>query len=98
MGVGAPRGRGRVAAAAFEDGYPAGNGWRAPRGSDGFARALGLNEVQRVAAPGVFVPVYVANVRPIEDGNHPWRGLASFPHFEPGQYVEACAGTADRHG
>lgn len=83
---------------AYDDGYPAGPGWQAPRGSDGFARALGLNEVQRFVAAGVFVPVYVANVRPIEDGNHPWRGLASFPHFEPGQYVEACGGTADRHG
>jgi hypothetical protein len=36
--------------------------------------------------------VYVANVRPIEDGNHPWSGLAPFPHFEPGQYKADCTG------
>ncbi|HEY8210959.1 MAG TPA: pilus assembly protein TadG-related protein [Myxococcaceae bacterium] len=81
---------------AFDDGYPAGQGWRPPRGDDAFARALGLNEVRRAVAPGVQVPVYVANVRPIEDGNHPWKGLASFSHFEPGQFREACSGSADR--
>jgi len=81
---------------AFEDGYPAGAGWLPPRADDAFARVLGLNEVRRAAAPGVLVPVYVANVRPIEDGNHPWRGLAAFAHFEPGQFTEACSASGDR--
>jgi hypothetical protein len=83
---------------AHEDGYPAGNGWRPPAAGDAFARVLGLNEVQRAAAPGVLVPVFVANVRPIEDGNHPWKGLAAFPHFEPGQFSEACSGDGERSG
>lgn len=32
-----------------------------------------------------------ANVRPVEDGNHTWDGLARFPHFEPGQYAKDCS-------
>ncbi len=39
----------------------------------------------------VKLPVWVANTRRIEDGNHPWEGLARFPHFEPGQYEDGCA-------
>ncbi|HVE84725.1 MAG TPA: hypothetical protein VND93_17840 [Myxococcales bacterium] len=81
---------------AHADGSPAGAGWRAPEGGDAFARLLGLNEVLRAAAPGVNVPVYVANVRPIEDGNHPWKGLASFPHFQPGLFPEACSPAGGR--
>lgn len=34
--------------------------------------------------------VWVANVRPIRDQNHPWEGLVRFPHFEPGQYSAPC--------
>ncbi len=36
--------------------------------------------------------VFVANVRPEEDGNHPWDGMVPFPHFEPGQYDADCTG------
>lgn len=39
---------------------------------------------------GVTLHKYVANVRPVADGNHPWHGVAPFPHFEPGQYARAC--------
>ncbi len=42
--------------------------------------------------------VYVANVRPIRDQNHPWEGLVRFPHFEPGQYSKACALTLGSAG
>ncbi|HYO56747.1 pilus assembly protein TadG-related protein [Archangium sp.] len=36
--------------------------------------------------------VYVANVRiDPKDHNHPWPGLAPFPHFEPGDYAKDCA-------
>jgi hypothetical protein len=32
----------------------------------------------------------VANVRPIQDGHHPWPGIAPFPQYEPGQFQAAC--------
>jgi hypothetical protein len=82
---------------AHEGGHPAGSGWRPPSARNPVARALGLNEVRRSVAPGLHATVFVANVRPIEDGNHPWRGVASFPHFEPGQFPEAC-GSAEGRG
>jgi hypothetical protein len=34
--------------------------------------------------------VYVANVRPVFDGNHPWNGIVPFPNFEPGQFSNSC--------
>jgi hypothetical protein len=37
------------------------------------------------------VDVYAANVRiDTRDNNHPWAGLAPFPHFEPGDYSSDC--------
>lgn len=81
---------------AHEGVSPAAPGWRPPTARSPAARALGLNEVRRTVAPGLFATVFVANVRPIEDGNHPWRGLASFPHFEPGHFPEACGASPDR--
>jgi Putative Flp pilus-assembly TadE/G-like len=39
------------------------------------------------------ISVYVANVRiDPKDNNHPWTGLAPFPHFEPGDYATDCTG------
>jgi hypothetical protein len=35
-------------------------------------------------------PVYVANVRPMRERHHPWRGMTPFPNFEPGQFLEDC--------
>jgi hypothetical protein len=36
--------------------------------------------------------IFIANVRiDPRDQNHPWQGLAPFPHFEPGDYREDCA-------
>lgn len=68
-----------------------------PRGGFGNTEAeIGISKVDRdliKAGPVTIfsVTVYVANVRGIQDGNHPWDGLAPFPHFEPGQYGRACA-------
>ena len=45
---------------------------------------------------GGLLTVYVAAIRPWTaktspaDNNHHWPGLAPFPHFEPGQFAEAC--------
>ena len=46
-----------------------------------------------VGGVGAIVDVFVANVRPIEYGNHVWEGIVPFPHFEPGEYADACPAT-----
>jgi len=55
---------------------------------------LGLNiwskTIVETFAFDIKTKVWVANVRPIRDGNHPWEGLTHFPHFEPGQYGAPC--------
>jgi hypothetical protein len=39
------------------------------------------------------VSVYSANnTIDTRDNNHPWQGLAPFPHFEPGDYAADCTG------
>ncbi len=43
--------------------------------------------------PAPEIDVFTANVMPAEDGNHPWKGVVPFMHFEPGQYGDTC-GTA----
>ncbi|HZH75925.1 MAG TPA: pilus assembly protein TadG-related protein [Archangium sp.] len=73
------------------------------RNSGGASRAdtnVGLYKDEVCVVP--FVPdwlcpfsvdVYSANVRIDDrDNNHPWAGLAPFPHFEPGDYARDCAG------
>lgn len=40
------------------------------------------------------IDVYTANVMPAQDGNHPWKGIVPFMHFEPGQYGDTCGGAA----
>ncbi|MGZ3457089.1 MAG: TadE/TadG family type IV pilus assembly protein [Archangium sp.] len=60
-------------------------------------RDVGLYEsrtcLARVSGACLFeMSVYVANVRiDMKDHNHPWPGLAPFPHFEPGDYAKDCA-------
>ena len=39
------------------------------------------------------IHIYVANIRGVEDGNHPWRGLVPFPHFEPSLFQSDCPGS-----
>lgn len=46
---------------------------------------VGVNEFKKG-----LVTVYVANIRGVQDGNHPWGGLAPFPHFEPALYDTDC--------
>ncbi|MDQ3265240.1 MAG: Tad domain-containing protein [Myxococcota bacterium] len=78
-------------------GWPLGRGWHPPT-APGALGGLGLNAVSRRLAPGVSVTVWVANVRPIMDGNHRWPGLAPFMHFEPGQFAAACDPSGTRNG
>ena len=53
-------------------------------------QAMGLHEAKRTFFGLAPVSVYVANVRPIQDGHHPWPGIAPFPDFEPGAFAHAC--------
>ena len=69
------------------------------RNSNGASRAdtnVGLYKSEVCVVPVLCVPkveVYSANIRIDErDRNHPWAGLAPFPHFEPGDYARDCAG------
>jgi len=41
------------------------------------------------------IDVFTANVMPAQDGNHPWKGIVPFMHFEPGQYADTCGGAAN---
>ncbi|MFL5350462.1 MAG: pilus assembly protein TadG-related protein [Hyalangium sp.] len=45
--------------------------------------------------PAPEIEVFTANVMPAEDGNHPWKGIVPFMHFEPGQYGDTCGGAAN---
>jgi hypothetical protein len=73
-------------------GWPRGKGHRDPEGSEA---ELGLNESKYCPLPTCphgagQISVFVANVRPIEDGNHPWEGIVPFMHFEPGEFADDC--------
>lgn len=73
-------------------GWPRGPGQVDPTGEEA---AIGLHEtgicvVRGICLPGMDIAVFTANVRPIEDGNHPWGGIVPFFHFEPGQYADRC--------
>jgi hypothetical protein len=54
---------------------------------------LGLNMYKETVSGGIEIEVFTANVAPVGDFNHPWKGLVPFMHFEPGQYQQDC--TAD---
>ena len=74
--------------------YPLGPGHRAPAdlGNDHpELTRLGLHEARRRFFGIHTASVYVANVRPIQDGHHPWAGIVPFPLFEPGQFRDECA-------
>jgi len=73
-------------------GWPNGRGHVDPSGEEA---AIGLHKtgicvVRGFCLPGMDIAVFAANVRPIEDGNHPWGGIVPFIHFEPGQYADRC--------
>jgi hypothetical protein len=50
--------------------------------------SIGLNQMKW----GGIIDVFHANIRGVQDGNHPWGGLAPFPHFEPALYTTDCPG------
>lgn len=73
--------------------------------TDGYTRDYGLNKmnkcagiegcssssIEKLRCPiGVEVAVYAANVEPVVERWHQWDGIVRFPHFEPGQYAQAC--------
>ncbi len=72
--------------------------WPRPNAPTAADRRLGLNREMVTPAwasggaivPGLKVPVFVANVVPVEDGNHTWQGIMPFTHFEPGEYASVC--------
>lgn len=72
-------------------GYPRGHGQVDPTGDEA---ELGLNSSG--ALLGGLLGVYKANVRAIQDGNHPWDGIAPFPHFEAGKYFASCVNPTAR--
>ncbi|MBN1208832.1 MAG: hypothetical protein JXB05_28495 [Myxococcaceae bacterium] len=77
---------------------PAGDTWRRVYQPSGPERDVGVHRSEVCVAtfkvlgvcPAPVIDVFTANVMPAEDGNHPWRGIVPFMHFEPGQYAGAC--------
>jgi hypothetical protein len=77
---------------------PTGDNWRRVYRPSGPENEIGVHRSEVCVAKGkVFgvcpapeIDVFTANVMPAEDGNHPWRGLVPFMHFEPGQYGDTC--------
>jgi hypothetical protein len=74
--------------------WPSGRGQVNPAGPEA---PMGLHRTQVcvakggcIAGFGALVDVFTANVRPIQDGNHPWAGIVPFMHFEPGEYADSC--------
>lgn len=51
---------------------------------------IGINRIQVAHFLGLRFYKYIGNVRGVEDGNHPWQGIAPFPHLEPGDYGAQC--------
>jgi hypothetical protein len=82
---------------------PTGDSWRRVYRPSGPEAEVGVHreEVCAIEVAGICPPlapkmdVYTANVMPAEDGNHPWKGLVPFMHFEPGQYGDTCGGAPD---
>jgi hypothetical protein len=81
---------------------PVGDDWRRLYRPSGPEADVGVHQsevcalkVVGICPPGTpRVDVYTANVMPAEDGNHPWKGIVPFMHFEPGQYGDTCGGPA----
>ncbi len=83
---------------------PSGDTWRRVYRPSGPEADVGVHQsevcVSKIKVLGgcpIGVPeidVYTANVMPAEDGNHPWKGIVPFMHFEPGQYSDTCGGPA----
>lgn len=69
-------------------------------GNDPVDKKLGLNRHRKkmgLTKFGICIPAtcfkystFVANVIADRDGNHPWKGMTPFSHFEPGHYQNDC--------
>ncbi|MFP2931776.1 TadE/TadG family type IV pilus assembly protein [Pyxidicoccus sp. 3LG] len=71
--------------------YTNSRGWTGHRRPSGPERGVGVHRetvcvVEVIGLCPAEVDVYAANVRPVQDGNHPWGGVVPFMHFEPGQF------------
>jgi hypothetical protein len=86
--------------------YPNGPGAAPPQGGPtNPEREIGLNKIKKDLVSGPFgigpslsIHIWTANVLGVQDGNHPWEGVAPFPHFEPGQYDRECALSPSANG
>ncbi|MBF5045550.1 hypothetical protein FGE12_24290 [Aggregicoccus sp. 17bor-14] len=58
-------------------------GWAWHQSPKGPEKDVGVNESKISLAPKVEISVFSAFVRPVGDGNHPWKGIVPFMHFEP---------------
>lgn len=81
---------------------PTGDSWRKLYKPDGPEADVGVHRTKICMVPKVFgaclgpeISVYTANVMPAEDGNHPWKGIVPFMHFEPGQYADTCGSSVN---
>jgi hypothetical protein len=68
---------------------PGGLHWRVDYGNSCFGPECALGVTQSVGPKGI--EVFTANVRPVQDQHHEWKGTAPFPHFEPGQFAADCS-------
>ncbi|WP_164018398.1 Tad domain-containing protein [Pyxidicoccus trucidator] len=73
--------------------------WRDRRRPEGPEGEVGVTKNEVCVLPVCILgagemDVYTANVHPAEDGNHPWKGVIPFMHFEPGQFQGVCGRTA----
>jgi hypothetical protein len=80
---------------------PTGDNWERLYRPSGSASDVGVHREEVCALDVDWCPpltpkvdVYTANVMPAQDGNHPWKGVVPFMHFEPGQYGSGCGGSA----
>jgi hypothetical protein len=80
---------------------PTGDNWRKVYKPEGSEKDVGVHRSEICLGAkvlgvcvGANLDVYAANVMPAEDGNHPWKGIVPFMHFEPGQYGDTCGSAA----
>jgi hypothetical protein len=74
--------------------YQSSSGWAWHESPSGPEKEMGVHESKIKLAPGIKVSVFTAFVRPVGDGNHPWKGIVPFMHFEPMDFDnDTCIGS-----
>jgi hypothetical protein len=74
--------------------YQSSSGWAWHQSPSGPEKEMGVHESKIKLAPGIKVSVFTAFVRPVGDGNHPWKGIVPFMHFEPMDFDnDTCIGS-----